>query len=181
MKILQIFHELPAEGRSGPTPAGSVLYASQVEAVGIKQTFARNGISRQVELVQLVLSLADIPRHHPGRAARTAPPLGGVQTFAGLRGGFAAHAPNRRPGLACPREERGRREARRGAIVRTGSDGGAAMAGRVCILANRRNGALYTGVHRRPGAKGPPAQGRRGSAFARKHGLTKPAGLGRKG
>ena len=31
----------------------------------VKQIFARNGISRQVELVQLVLSLADIPRHHP--------------------------------------------------------------------------------------------------------------------
>ncbi len=30
----------------------------------VKQIFARNGISRQVELVQLVLSLADIPRHH---------------------------------------------------------------------------------------------------------------------
>ena len=65
MKILRIFHELPAEGRPGPTPAGSVLYASQVETVGIKRTFARNGISRQVDLVQLVLSLADIPRHHP--------------------------------------------------------------------------------------------------------------------
>ena len=30
----------------------------------VKQIFARNGISRQVELVQLVLSLADIPRRH---------------------------------------------------------------------------------------------------------------------
>ena len=30
----------------------------------VKQIFARHGISRQVELVQLVLSLADIPRQH---------------------------------------------------------------------------------------------------------------------
>ena len=54
------------------------------------------------------------------------------------------------------------------------------MAGWVCILANRRNGALYTGVTADLAQRVRQHKAGEGSAFARKHGLTKPAGLARK-
>ena len=51
--------------------------------------------------------------------------------------------------------------------------GGAAVAGWVYILANRRNGALYTGVTADLAQRVRQHKAGEGSAFARKHGLTK--------